>query len=137
MISPMCFKKSRKLLRDSLFAAPLLMLFSCAGSGNDTSHLLAAKLFEKTAKAIASYTDSIADAPDSASLHRMTQGINDRLVKIAWEFPADTDLKLSEEENDSLIHMLDRLAALTKEKSRGFELASDSAACVQNDSVSF
>ncbi len=77
---------------------------------------MADQLFEKSANVIKGYTDSLANVADSATLRRLKDGFNEKMSKINFQFPADTDLKLSEEENDSLIRLIDRLVETIREK---------------------
>ena len=86
----------------------LLPFSSCGNVKTDNGEAMADQLFEKSANVIKGYTDSLANVADSATLRRLKDGFNEKMSKINFQFPADTDLKLSEEENDSLIRLIDR-----------------------------
>lgn len=89
---------------------------SCGNVKTDNGEAMADQLFEKSANVIKGYTDSLANVADSATLRRLKDGFNEKMSKINFQFPADTDLKLSEEENDSLIRLIDRLVETIREK---------------------
>lgn len=55
------------------------------------------------------YIDSIIQAPDSSALQQIFSNFNTKITTLNYEFPSDTDLELTEEENDSLIRMHKRL----------------------------
>ncbi|MEZ3549214.1 MAG: hypothetical protein K1W02_00555 [Muribaculaceae bacterium] len=94
----------------------LLPFSSCGNVKTDNGEAMADQLFEKSANVIKGYTDSLANVADSATLRRLKDGFNEKMSKINFQFPADTDLKLSEEENDSLIRLIDRLVETIREK---------------------
>ena len=94
----------------------LLPFSSCGNVKTDNGEAMADQLFEKSANVIKGYTDSFANVADSATLRRLKDGFNEKMSKINFQFPADTDLKLSEEENDSLIRLIDRLVETIREK---------------------
>ena len=94
----------------------LLPFSSCGNVKTDNGEAMADQLFEKSANVIKGYTDSLANVADSATLRRLKDGLNEKMSKINFQFPADTDLKLSEEENDSLIRLIDRLVETIREK---------------------
>lgn len=91
--------------------------------GNDRA--MAEQLFAKSERIVRLYTDSVRHVRDSASLHRMEEGVNARLSNINYQFPSDTDLRLTEEENDSLIKLMDRLTSLINEKHTQLELLAE------------
>lgn len=117
-----------------LLALPALLAIAvsggCKGDNKDTDHAMAAQLFGKSASLISLYTDSIRNAKDSAALKRMANDFDERLAKINFQFPADTDLHLTEQENDSLIKLLDTLVAVRKDREKflDVELRRDSVA---------
>ncbi len=107
---------------------------SCRDGKDDNGHAMARQLFMKSVSLIRTYTDSIGNVSDSASFQRMTRGFEDNIVKVNFQFPPDTDLRMTQEENDSLINMLDSLVSVIhkKEKELGKALAADS---IRTDSV--
>lgn len=91
---------------------------SCRDAREDNSHVMARQLFTKSVNVIRIYTDSIRNVSDSASFKRMTEGFEESIVKVNFQFPPDTDLKMTEAENDSLINLLDSLASAVRMKEK-------------------
>lgn len=101
-------------------------LAGCRNSGSGHDHAMARRLFEKSASLILLYTDSLRNVADSASLKRMNEDFQDKITKINFEFPPETDLDLSQQENDSLVNLLDSLVAVRNEKIKRLILANPS-----------
>lgn len=123
-----------KILLSVVALASITGYVSCRNGKDDNGHAMARQLFMKSVSLIRTYTDSIGNVSDSASFQRMTRGFEDNIVKVNFQFPPDTDLRMTQEENDSLINMLDSLVAVIhrKEKELGKALAVDS---IRTDSV--
>ena len=73
-------------------------------------------LFENSVRLIKSYSDSISMATDTARIEYLTNAFDNRLTALNFKYPADTDLSLSEEENDSLIKMISRIVELRQQR---------------------
>ena len=90
----------------------ILLPFSlccCKEKNDENSNIAADKLFEKSLLLLTAYTDSLKTAKDSAHVESLARAFESKINAVNFEFPPDTDLKLSQEENDSLIKMTDRL----------------------------
>ena len=90
----------------------ILLPFSlccCKEKSDENSNIAADKLFEKSLLLLTAYTDSLKTAKDSAHVESLARAFESKINAVNFEFPPDTDLKLSQEENDSLIKMTDRL----------------------------
>ncbi len=95
-------------IRQSLFTVLFisgLLLTGCNKKVESYDYMVAQQLFQKSARMIEVYIDSISLAPDSAAIKSISQNFNIKLTALNYEFPLDTDLRLNEEENDSLIRM--------------------------------
>lgn len=110
------------MIRAFVAAACLIMLASCHVEQNDSGKGMAHQLFAKSVSLVKVYTDSIGSVNDSASFNRMREDFDEKMAKINFQFPPDTDLNMTEEENDSLIKMLDRLVKIIREKREAFEI---------------
>lgn len=99
-----------------IIALTVLATPGCIRNNSETSHEAAGKLFEKSIKLLSIYTDSIHSASDSASVESLIHTYEYKINAVNFEFPPDTDLRLTEEENDSLIKMTDRLVCARKER---------------------
>lgn len=91
-----------------LLSLPLIAA-SCSGGGDDGSHDAASRLFAKSEHLLRTYIDSIENARDSATLQSVVHNFDGRITAVNYEFPPDTDLKMTEEENDSLIKLYQRM----------------------------
>lgn len=85
---------------------------ACGISSEDTPAKLARELYEKTLKLNATYTDSMRVAKDSATVLRLSKDYETALTNLNFEYPADTDLEMSEGENDTLVNINLRYVAL-------------------------
>lgn len=92
-----------------IFLSLELIFSSCASKNNSDDHDMAYHLFLKSVRMIDVYIDSIIQAPDSSALQQIFSNFNTKITTLNYEFPSDTDLELTEEENDSLIRMHKRL----------------------------
>lgn len=112
----------------AIAAATTLLIAGCSEKNNSNDHAMASQLFQKSANLIQLYTDSVKNSTDSAMLKRMSVEFDERIAKINFQFPSDIDLQLTEEENDSLIKLMDKLVAEFRIKERLFNttLAMDS-----------
>lgn len=77
---------------------------------------MAAQLFAKSKALIELYTDSVKNVADSASFLRMINAFDNKLSKVNFQFPPDTDLDLTFEENDTIIRMLDKYVEIVEKK---------------------
>lgn len=87
---------------------------SCRQRREDNSRMMAEQLYGKTVNLIKLYQDSVRNAKDSVSVLRMTEDINDKLSKVNFQFPPETDYAMTEEENDSIMHMMERFENLSQ-----------------------
>ena len=88
----------RKLI---LISVPLF-LGACAEKQTDTLSPEARALFRESAAHIRAYTDSMGKVNDTLSWVTIDRRFEERLAKINFKFPPDTDLRLSQGENDTL-----------------------------------
>lgn len=115
-----------------IFALAILaiaLLFSCHSNNNQGNHEVARQLFMKSMYLTEEYIDSLEQAKDSASVSRIVENFNLKITTVNYQFPPDTDLDLSEEENDSLIRMFKRLDTTVAKKLKAF------AGGMPNDSI--
>ena len=75
----------------------------------------ARKLFARSSAMIRAYTDSMAAVRDSASWARLDHDFDRRLARLNFEFPADTDLRMTEGENDTLSSLTHRYVEVRTE----------------------
>lgn len=104
--------------RALLFTIALCFLSSCSHRDSKNDHAMAEQLFIKSVKLITAYTDSIGNTTDSTAFNRMRNEFDEKLAKVNFQFPPDTDLSLTEEENDSLVRLLEKLRNVIIEKDK-------------------
>ncbi|MDE6076720.1 MAG: hypothetical protein K2G29_03225 [Muribaculaceae bacterium] len=102
-------KKFKHISRLSMIILLPFSLCCCKEKNDENSNIAADKLFEKSLLLLTAYTDSLKTAKDSAHVESLARAFESKINAVNFEFPPDTDLKLSQEENDSLIKMTDRL----------------------------
>lgn len=86
----------------------LCLLASCRKEERETDRESGEHLFELSERLIKTYADSLEIAPDTTALLRMEKSLTDKMAKVNFQFPPNTDLTLTEEENDSLAQMMKR-----------------------------
>lgn len=83
----------------------LLLSGGCKKSGESGSADPSNLLFNKSEALIRLYIDSVKNATDSLKLYEIISHFDNKMTNLNYEFPPDTDLMMSEEENDSLIKL--------------------------------
>lgn len=96
------------------------VLLSCHGKPEHENNEAARQLFLKSKHLTEEYIDSLEHAKDSTSINRMVENFNVKLTTVNYQFPPDTDLDLTEEENDSLIRMFNRVETTVAKRLKGF-----------------
>lgn len=95
-----------KILSISVLTLSLVgTLGSCVEKKENNLTAEAQSLFEKSREITLRYTDSLCQAKDSATLLRLISGYEDRMTKLNFEYPAETDLVIDEGQNDTLIKL--------------------------------
>ncbi|MDE5976118.1 MAG: hypothetical protein K2M10_06605 [Muribaculaceae bacterium] len=92
-----------------IFLSGFLLFISC--NTNDKKEVTDSSglLFQKSVDLINLYVDSIRNAKDSLQFQTIVRNFNWKITTLNYDFPPDTDLLLSEEENDSLIKLYKKL----------------------------
>lgn len=99
----------------------VLAASSCGGKDKDTNCPEPSEtLYKLTRELIKTYSDSIQHAPDSLDLSTVFSRFNAKLDSLNFTVPPDTDLKLSEGENDTIFEDLRKLRELYEKKMNKF-----------------
>lgn len=103
----------------------LLMTGGCRKTTTKDLSAEAATLFARSVTLIESYTDSLEAANDSARINRLLKTFDSKYTALNFEFPPDTDMSMTEEHNDSLIMLLDKMVTIRKERFKTLAQASN------------
>lgn len=98
------------------FLVIVLLAGGCRHKDENNLDMEAKDLFENSIRLIKSYSDSISTAADTARIEYLANAFDNRMTALNFKYPADTDLSLSEEENDSLIKMISRIVELRQQR---------------------
>lgn len=103
----------RKLLHIIIASAAIGMIVSsCQGNGNKNAVDSARSLYERSVKMLNQYSDSVKNAKDSATFERLIKQYESEITKLNYEYPADTQINMSEGENDTLTNLTLRYIAI-------------------------
>lgn len=89
---------------------------SCTGSNDRKDRTDVLRLFSEIVALTENYTKRISAAPDSATWVETSMQFEDRLEKINFSFPADTDLLLSEGQNDTISRLINAYVKVRDER---------------------
>ena len=92
-----------------LFAFSFAFFFcflSCTNKEKDTKNEDANLLFDKSVELIKDFSQKLSNASDSVQIDSLISTFEKKITELNFSFPPNTDLKLSEQENDSLYKLL-------------------------------
>ena len=101
----------RTLLYIALSAAAFVAA-ACSHHEKDDMEIQADTLYHGSIKTLSAYTDSLAHAKDSATVHRIDKSLEEKLAHLNFECAPGAYLKISEGQNDTLANMTIRFAHL-------------------------
>ena len=104
------------------------MFFSCGEKENRNGEEEAHWLFTESAETILQFTQMVSTANDSLKIDSLNNLLEKKLVDLNFNVPPNTDLKMSEQENDSLYRIM---AEYRKLKAERYEALS----VIHNDSI--
>lgn len=84
----------------------------CSGGKHTEDHSEADSLFQAVTSLTEEYTSKVATATDSAEWAAITSEYEDKLEKINFRLPADTDLMLTEGQNDTIFRLTEAYMAV-------------------------
>lgn len=93
----------------------VMMILAAGGCGrraDNTARKNARDLYLKSSKLLRAYADSMEAAKDSATLLALEARLNDSMTRLNFEYPTETDLEISEGENDTLVNLTSRCVLL-------------------------
>ncbi len=106
------FKRFLKSVLAVSFPISLLILCACQKPVDNTKRLNASDLYSKSVKLIRLYTDSFANAKDSATLLDLNDRFSSALTALNFKYPSETCLEISEGQNDTLTNLTEKIISL-------------------------
>lgn len=97
----------KKILYSALTLTVLVCLQSCGPEKKEKDRTAANDMYEHITSLTKAYIKKIEAAEDSAAWARVGLEFEDSLDKVNFRYPADTDLLLSEDQNDTIVHLTD------------------------------
>jgi len=101
-----------KLLYLSLGCTIVIAIAGCVTKDSDGREKAARALYERSVNIARLYTDSLRNALDSATVARLSDGLDTELTRLNYAFPPDTYLDVSEGENDTLASLSEQFVLL-------------------------
>lgn len=96
----------RKIVIATILAAVWLGAISCSKETKSKDRSNAKEMYEQICKLTKDYTEKVADSPDSASWAATCAEFEDKLDKVNFNYPPDTDLLLTEGQNDTIYSLM-------------------------------
>ncbi|MBD5328825.1 MAG: hypothetical protein HDS03_02865 [Bacteroides sp.] len=94
------------------FFMGLFLFISCHKPQGNPLRPEAMELYSKSVRLMNLYSDSIANATDSASLFELQERFTSALTALNFKYPSETCLEISEGENDTLTNLTERIIFL-------------------------
>lgn len=86
----------------------------------DHSSEYAAELYEQSVKLLETYTDSMKMAKDSTAVNNLKVNYEKRVTKLNFDYEPDVYLKMTADQNDTLIKLTERFIESGAEKLKKF-----------------
>lgn len=93
-----------------------LSLISCKNGVVKENDIEARKLFSRSSEILLEFIEKFQNSSDSISIDSLQIILERKLVDINFEISPETDLKLTEEENDSIFKLMEKINLVKKEK---------------------
>lgn len=106
----------KKIFIFTVIAIICFALAGCKTESNVKDRSDADKMFARICKLTQEYTEKLSEAPDSATWAEIYNEFEDKLEKISFSYPPDTDLLLTEGQNDTIQNLLVEIVKVKKEK---------------------
>lgn len=94
------------------FSVILFTGWSCGRSHQEGENSEAFQLFSAIRELNMKYIDSLVVAKDSNQVNKLTQTYEERMVKINFSYSPDTDLLMTEGQNDTIVALTSRFALI-------------------------
>lgn len=98
------------------------IMSGCSREKKQDTHIVASQLFHESMTLLKEYTDSLKIARDSAHVELLDRAFDSKINALNFDYLPETDLYLTEEENDSLIKMAEQLIIARKSRLKSFSV---------------
>lgn len=85
---------------------------ACQHKETSQLEIEADQLYHKSVELTKHYTDSMAKAKDSTTVIRLSQGLEDKITKLNYEYRPEAYLEISQGQNDTLTNLTLRFASM-------------------------
>ncbi len=96
----------RKIWVAAAIAAVGMSATNCSKETKHKDRSNAKDMYERICELTKEYTEKVADSPDSASWAAICVEFEDKLDKVNFNYPPDTDLLLTEGQNDTIYSLM-------------------------------
>lgn len=91
-----------------------LSLVSCGKKEKNEEEAPARSLFKESTQLISVTTKKIQQAKDSTAIDSLIDLFEKNLTDLNFKYPPETDMELTEQENDSIIKLVEKMQTVTK-----------------------
>lgn len=103
----------------------MVLTYGCSKSNEQSSSDDASRMYNELKKLVISSTDSLKSASDSTSVATAVENYEKLLTKIIMHYPAQTDMRLSQGQQDTLAQLTEKFVSLHREKNHRLTLSTD------------
>lgn len=96
----------KKIVRCIVLFAFVISISGCKQENHDKDRSAADEMFRRITRLTSNYTSKLAEISDSAEWAKLCNEFEDSLDRINFSYPPDTDLLLTEGQNDTIHTML-------------------------------
>lgn len=96
----------RKIVRSILLFVFVITVVGCKQENREKDRSAADEMFSRIIRLTSNYTSKLAEISDSAEWAKLCNEFEDSLDRINFSYPPDTDLLLTEGQNDTIHSML-------------------------------
>ena len=119
----------------TIFLIAFGILCSCRKQETKDNDEMARNLFTNSSLLLKDFSEKINNANDSTEVDSLWQELEHKLVEINFSVPPETDLKLTEEENDSIYKLMEDLKRTRNEILEGLSKNRDMELSVDKDTI--
>lgn len=128
----------KKFVLIAVLAVGSIWGLGCSKENNGKDRSQATEMYERICSLTNEYTDKLKAAPDSADWADVCAEFEEKLDKISFSYPPDTDLLLTEGQNDTIHHLMQEYVRARGSRLHGMQPPmeeADSMSCADSDSV--